>query len=36
MNKYAKLAVSHWKRTDPARYEAIEDPQTFFRDLASR
>ncbi|MGH2839674.1 MAG: TnpV protein [Solirubrobacteraceae bacterium] len=36
MNKYAKLAMSHWKRTDPARYEAIEDPQTFFRDLGEQ
>ena len=33
MNKYAKLAMSHWKRTDPDRYETIADPQTFFRDL---
>lgn len=33
MNKYAKLAMSHWAATDPQRYQAIADPQTFFREL---
>ena len=33
MNKYGKLAMSHWKQTDPDRYAAIADPQTFFGDL---
>lgn len=36
MNKYAKLAMSHWKRTDPDRYAAITDPQTFFQDLGEQ
>jgi len=36
MNKYAKLAMSHWKRTDPDRYATIADPQTFFRDLGEQ
>jgi hypothetical protein len=33
MNKYGKLAMSHWAKTDPHRYQALEDPQTFFQDL---
>ncbi len=36
MNKYAKLAMSHWKRTDPDRYATIADPQTFFRELGEQ
>ena len=36
MNKYAKLAMSHWKRTDPDRYATIADPRTFFRDLGEQ
>lgn len=36
MNKYAKLAMSHWKRTDPDRYAAITDPQTFFQELGEQ
>lgn len=36
MNKYAKLAMSHWKRTDPDRYATIADPQTFFRELGQQ
>ncbi len=32
MNKYAKRAKDHWETTDPERYRAIEDPETFFRD----
>jgi hypothetical protein len=36
MNKYATLAMSHWKRTDPARYATIADPQTFFRELGEQ
>lgn len=33
MNKYAELATRHWKTTDPDRYAAIEDPQTYFTQL---
>jgi hypothetical protein len=36
MNKYAKLAKQHWARTDPARYAAIEDPETFFSALGEQ
>jgi hypothetical protein len=37
MNKYARLAMSHWQRTDPDRYAEIPEPkETFFQQLASR
>lgn len=36
MNKYGKLAMNHWAKTDPGRFAAIEDPQTFFRDLGEQ
>src|SRR5450755_1461272 len=34
MNKYARLAMSHWQRTDPDRYAEIPEPkETFFQQL---
>jgi hypothetical protein len=36
MNKYGELAREHWARTDPARYAAIEDPETFFAALGEQ
>lgn len=36
MNRYAKLAKEHWARTDPARYAALEDPETFFAALGEQ
>lgn len=36
MNKYGKLAMSHWAKTDPDRYAAIADPQTFFGELGEQ
>jgi hypothetical protein len=34
MNKYGRLAMSHWQRTDPARYAEIPEPkETFFGQL---
>jgi hypothetical protein len=33
MNTYGQRARDHWSRTDPARYRAIEDPETFFQTL---
>lgn len=33
MNKYGAQAMSHWKTYDPAKYQAIEDPETFFTQL---
>lgn len=35
MNKYAKLAQRHWQTNAPQRYQAIEDPQTFFQALGA-
>ena len=36
MNKYGKLAMSHCAKTDPARYAAIVDPETFFGELGEQ
>ena len=36
MNKYAKLAISHWQHTDPDRYVQIPDPEAFFTQLGGR
>jgi hypothetical protein len=33
MNRYGAQAMSHWKTYDPTRYQAIEDPETFFTEL---
>ena len=33
MNKYARLAMSHWQRCSPRRVRALEDPTAFFTDL---
>jgi len=34
VNKYGRLAMSHWQRTDPARYAEIPEPkETFFGQL---
>lgn len=36
MNKYATLAMRHWRQTDPDRYAAIADPQTYFQTLGEQ
>jgi hypothetical protein len=37
MNKYGRLAMSHWQRVDPARYAEIPEPkETFFQDLGEQ
>lgn len=36
INKYGAIARSHWARTDPARFQAIEDPETFFAQLGEQ
>jgi len=36
MNKYGQLAMDHWARTDPQRYQTIADPQSFFADLGEQ
>ena len=33
MNRYGAQAMRHWQTYDPAKYQAIEDPQTFFSEL---
>ena len=37
MNKYGRLAMSHWQRTDPDRYAEIPEPkETFFQQLGEQ
>jgi hypothetical protein len=36
MNRYGLMAQQHWFRWLPARYAAIENPDTFFSDLGSQ
>jgi hypothetical protein len=36
MNKYGELAKTHWAKTDPARYQAIGDPELFFATLGEQ
>ena len=36
MNRYGAIAREHWARWLPARYAAIEDPDSFFSDLGSQ
>ena len=36
MNKYGRLAMSHWQKTDPDRYQQIPDPAAFFTELGDR
>ena len=36
MNRYGTIAREHWARWLPARYAAIEDPDSFFSDLGSQ
>jgi hypothetical protein len=36
MNKYGRLAMSHWQKIDPDRYRQIPDPETFFTELGER
>ena len=37
MNKYARLAMSHWQRTDPDRYTEIPEPkEMFFQQLGEQ
>ena len=34
--KYGDLAKRHWTRTDPARVQAMTDPEAFFRELGEQ
>jgi hypothetical protein len=36
MNYYGEMARDHWARWLPARYAAIEDPDSFFSDLGNQ
>jgi hypothetical protein len=36
MNRYGLMAQEHWVRWLPARYAAIEDPDSFFSDLGTQ
>ena len=36
MNRYGTQAMRHWQQTDPARYQQIPDPETFFTELGER
>jgi len=37
MNKYARLAMSHWQKTDPDRYAEIPEPkEMFFQQLGEQ
>ena len=34
--KYSQIAQDHWRTTQPDRYRALEDPETFFRQLGEQ
>lgn len=36
MNRYGVQAMRHWQKTDPDRYQAIEDPEEFFTALGEQ
>ena len=36
MNRYGLMAQQHWAQWLPARYAAIEDPDSFFSDLGKQ
>jgi len=36
MNRYGTQAMRHWQQTDPARYQQIPDPETFFTELGAQ
>jgi hypothetical protein len=36
MNYYGEMARDHWARWLPARYTAIENPDSFFSDLGNQ
>ena len=36
MNRYGTQAMRHWQQTDPARYQQIPDPETFFTELGEQ
>ncbi len=36
MNRYGRLAMSHWQRTDPSRYATIPNPVEFFSTLGEQ
>ena len=36
MNKYGSLAMSHWEKHQPDRYQAIPDKQAFFTQLGEQ
>lgn len=33
MNKYGAMAMGHWKRWLPTRFQMLEDPEMFFAEL---
>src|SRR5579859_3464513 len=35
MNKYGRLAMEHWRRTDPSRYSMIPNPEVYFSMLGT-
>jgi len=38
MNKYGRMAIRHWEKTDPDRFQQIpeSDRETFFTELGER
>ncbi len=36
MNRYGAQAMRHWQQIDPARYNAIPDPEAFFTALGAQ
>lgn len=36
MNRYARLAMTHWQRCAPSRVKALADPTGFFTDLGEQ
>ena len=36
MNRYGTQAMRHWQQTDPARYDAIPNPEEFFTQLGEQ
>ena len=36
MNRYGRLAMEHWQKTDPAWYGTIADPREFFTELGEQ
>lgn len=36
MSDYAAIAKTNWKRLTPSQYEALENPEAFFQNLADQ